>query len=459
MIITTYHQGQKDVRGNLLKGISVAPRNLVDLFLQSSHMLYLDGCFCYDQTRILIALFRSFDGRIQPIAFSVCLAEDDACWISFLSSLSSAGLVCDDLVVMSDQNASIIKAVEMVFPNAEHSFCTLHIERHIQQKWQEKYGALKSSNKAQVERFNEIIAAYNRSRKALSEEEYKVNKEKVIELESGVEVRIVKKGKSKRKKDDETIADYIFSHKGIFAYKWRFPHYGCDTTNAVESAMAILRSTLSNETSIRDMRLFNKIRATISWMYEVLEDREFELHNHGVQIPINVEESPIYTSYAVGKVISLIHQYLCYQEHFRIEECDNDMNHYEVDDIGLDYKYNVDIHNKTCSCNDYYHTKIPCIHFVAVLYQRQELHCILDYVGKEYTLKSVEKCLRWLTEKEREFLKWMNNLTKEGIEDKYKVYTTVWWGNDNLKHKNRKRWLSRGEKVEDKKVCLKNDLD
>ena len=156
--------------GYLLSAITIIPSFLVNLFLKSAHILFVDACFCSDGSRILLAVFRSFDGHIQPIGFSICQSESYFTWNNFLNGLKQAGVECTDLVIMSDQCDSIKNAVKVNFPDADHSFCTIHFVRNIQKQWQERYGALSELNGEKVVIFNEIIAAYNRARKAITEE-------------------------------------------------------------------------------------------------------------------------------------------------------------------------------------------------------------------------------------------------------------------------------------------------
>ena len=449
--------------GYLLSSIRVIPSFLVNLFLNSAHILFVDACFCSDGSRILLAVFRSFDGHIQPIGFSICQSESYISWNEFMNGLKQAGVECEDLVIMSDQSDSIKKAVKNIFPDAEHSFCTIHFVRNIQKQWQERYGALSELNGERVVIFNDIIAAYNRARKALTEGEYKTNIEKIRELELqvlGSEVASQGRKKKGREGIDESqgelqteITDYIKAHHGLFAYEWKYRHYGCDTTNPVETAMALLAKRRGKNIPIREMDLFNRIRALIEWMFLTVEDRDYYLHNHCVRIPILGNEVPVLTQYAVSTVLKLVHQFMCYRWQFEViskmeNACENRTYLYSVLDKGLGYEYEVNLKKKSCSCHDFYHIGIPCIHFIGVLVERREIHRILEYVGGEYAVKNVDKTSFKLTSSHKAFLSQMNALTKDDIAREDKPVITVWWTKKNRKKNPKKRRIhSRGEDI------------
>ena len=90
---------RSNAKGYLLSSITIVPSFLVELCLNSAHTLFVDACYCSDGSRILLAVFRSFDAHIQPIGFSICQSENDINWYQFMHCLQRAGVECEDLVM------------------------------------------------------------------------------------------------------------------------------------------------------------------------------------------------------------------------------------------------------------------------------------------------------------------------------------------------------------------------
>ncbi|VFQ59359.1 unnamed protein product [Cuscuta campestris] len=72
---------------------------------------------------------------LVPIAFGVCDAEDKDSWLWFLTHLKTTLTARHDLYIVSDRHEGIIHAVQNVFPNVGHGFCTEHIARNLRVKF------------------------------------------------------------------------------------------------------------------------------------------------------------------------------------------------------------------------------------------------------------------------------------------------------------------------------------
>ena len=79
---------------------------------------------------------------IQPIGFQIAPGETKSSWFLFMEALKSAGINYDDLVINSDRFDGIVSAVKEFFPRAEHVFCSVHLERNIQDFWCNTYDQL-----------------------------------------------------------------------------------------------------------------------------------------------------------------------------------------------------------------------------------------------------------------------------------------------------------------------------
>jgi len=80
---------------------------------------------------LLVATAQDPDHHHYPIAFGVADGENDQSWIWFMEQLKLAITDVPGLVFLSDRNISLIKAVRLVFPKAEHGYCIWHLSQNV----------------------------------------------------------------------------------------------------------------------------------------------------------------------------------------------------------------------------------------------------------------------------------------------------------------------------------------
>lgn len=76
-----------------------------------------------------------------------------------------------------------------------------------------------------------------------------------------------------------------------------------------------------------------------------------------------------------------------------------------VTDKDYHMTYTVDLIKLTCTCNVPHWSKLPCIHVISVLHERNEFEKVWNYVGNMYLMDEVEKTSRRMTYEERQLMK------------------------------------------------------
>jgi putative transposase len=93
--------------------------------------LYLDGLWVTLRKPvkvrkvILVALGVWADGSRELLSFQLAPSESESCWWGFLSDLKFRGLRSPQLVI-TDGAAGLIKAVQALYPRADHQRCGVH---------------------------------------------------------------------------------------------------------------------------------------------------------------------------------------------------------------------------------------------------------------------------------------------------------------------------------------------
>jgi len=162
------------VKGNL-HGIGMILTPLVDLFIQNTHILYLDACHCNEGWVIMIACFLDGNHSIQPIGFYIAKKEDYVHWVIFMNRLRRAGInhqAVPDLVINSDQGPALLSAMGAVFTECEHMPCAVHRERHFQKEWNKAHGDMGIDNIQAIEVFNAMVGYYRKACRATTWNEF-----------------------------------------------------------------------------------------------------------------------------------------------------------------------------------------------------------------------------------------------------------------------------------------------
>ena len=89
----------------------------------------MDGTFLSNKFKgtLLLAAVMDGDNHIFPLSFGIVDSENDASWLWFFEHLRNAIGDREDLVIISDRNSSIPKAVEKVYQSAHHGHCIYHL--------------------------------------------------------------------------------------------------------------------------------------------------------------------------------------------------------------------------------------------------------------------------------------------------------------------------------------------
>ncbi|XP_020873378.1 uncharacterized protein LOC110226354 [Arabidopsis lyrata subsp. lyrata] len=148
------------VLGACLKGLKYIRRVVV---VDGTHLFgkYL-GC-------LLTVSCQDANFQIYPVAFAIVDSETDESWTWFMSKLSEIIKDGPDLTFVSDRNSSIIKSVGLVYPEAHHGACLVHIRRNVKGKYGRKSGlpalVWKAGNKFRLKEFNVVCERIKRRNK------------------------------------------------------------------------------------------------------------------------------------------------------------------------------------------------------------------------------------------------------------------------------------------------------
>ncbi|CAA7044462.1 unnamed protein product [Microthlaspi erraticum] len=114
---------------------------------------------------LLSACAQDANFQIFPLAFAVVDSEKDNSWAWFMGQLKMFVNDSPDLVFFSDRHPSIYPAIAMVFPQAHHGACTVHLWRNVRDRFKSKRLANLMSAAARcftVSEFNRIFLQIQR---------------------------------------------------------------------------------------------------------------------------------------------------------------------------------------------------------------------------------------------------------------------------------------------------------
>ena len=135
-------------------------------------VISVDGTFLTNKYRgtLLIAVVMDGNNHIFPIAFAIVDSENDVAWQWFFEHLRNAIGDCNGIVIVSDRNSSIAKAIATVFPLAHHGICMQHLLNNVKKKY--KSGA--------------IDPLFYRCAKAYTRDEYEYYMESLCSINGGI---------------------------------------------------------------------------------------------------------------------------------------------------------------------------------------------------------------------------------------------------------------------------------
>lgn len=438
--------------GEVVIGVDVVLGNAVDYFLAGVHRLYIDACFSSDGWDILVACFLDANHRIQPVGFRLGQSESYVDWYMFLRQLHEAGLhAASDLVIYSDRSEAIRSAVERVFPRCEHTPCSVHIERNIQDKWNQLYPPLRKDNEVEIMTLNVIMECYNNACLAIDKKECDEWLERMKNCE------VLFNGED----DYHPLWDYIVNIDGTFMHEWKFNHLMERTTNPIESCMSVLCRDLNGLGKTRAGSFFNRYRMVLCWCLICMKKRVNWMKNGKGCIPLN-PSCTTFCPWVLSTIVKRGHYVECYSSELVVERGRrNDgtrTKHWDGKEKGRKKKpgryyfrvidkphqlvFMVNLPNKDnpCSCHRPHWERVPCIHVIRVLHYMEEYWRVWEYVGKEYSLEKATKTTGKLNEEEMSLLNDM--LTQRSIESEGCM---IWRNASKGNGQNKKRFKSRGE--------------
>ena len=434
------------LRGGVVKesvvGIGFVLKKAVVEFQNTTHIMYIDACFCSDGWNILLACFIDGNHHIQPLGFRLCHSESYANWYFFLREIWFCGVDrIGDLVVYSDENRAIKSAVRKAFPGCEHCFCFVHLERNIQKKWCTEYGKIDETETESIEALNEFVKCLNGACIATTRRECKEWIERMKCCES----------QFREEDDGETpVSDYVKRRWWLFMHTWRFNHLMVRTTNPIESCMSSLCRRMCGLGCAREANLFNRYRILVTWMILRMKRRRDVLSGGKAVVPV-VEGGKTYGTWIVRQVIMRAHHVQCYKGWFLVRlvsggEMDvGDWNErvFKVRDCAHDREYTVNLSDRTdpCSCHRGRWEKTPCVHVILLLDYMKQWWRVWEYVGDEYTLQEIEKSCECVGEDEEELIEWIQTWKQEERETGREIHVERSHGNGQ----KRARFRSTGE--------------
>jgi hypothetical protein len=114
--------------------------------VNSLPIIALDACHTKGNYKgvIMTATSLSGDDKSLILAFAICPTENQEYWSFFISALEKSFELkkLKGLVILSDREKGLSRAVEEGIPSASHSFCVYHIEKNIKVKFKKDTGGI-----------------------------------------------------------------------------------------------------------------------------------------------------------------------------------------------------------------------------------------------------------------------------------------------------------------------------
>ncbi|KFK25985.1 mutator-like transposase [Arabis alpina] len=123
-------------------------------FTAMRKVISVDATFMKYGGVLVFAMTQDPNRHHYPIAFGVLDGENDASWDWFFRQLLTVVPVKEDLVFVSDKNASLIKAIAAVYKKAFHGYCVFHLSQNVREK------AASGSKEYVGKKFREIAGIY-----------------------------------------------------------------------------------------------------------------------------------------------------------------------------------------------------------------------------------------------------------------------------------------------------------
>ncbi|XP_023634078.1 uncharacterized protein LOC111829361 [Capsella rubella] len=251
-----------------------------------------------------------------PLAFGVLDGENDASWNWFMKMLKTVIGDSSEIVFMTDRNASLIKAIANVYPQAHHGFCIYHLSQNVK-------GHASNYNRDVVAwRFMEVSRLYT-----------------VVEFEVEYNSFKIRYPNAAKYLEDSTKVE-----------KWArcvFPgeRYNLDTSNGVESLNSVFKD-------VRRYSLIPMLDAIIGKFSEWFNEHRKEAVSGSVANKL------------VPFVENYLHDLWGVAEKLKMTELNTfELQYNVIDNDGKPYLVNFLM--RSCGCRFFDIQKYPCVHALA----------------------------------------------------------------------------------------------
>ncbi|XP_009113566.2 uncharacterized protein LOC103838866 [Brassica rapa] len=243
--------------------------------------------------------------------------------------------------VADDRNKSLIKSIRLVFPEVEHGYCIWHLSQNVKSH-------VHNNKDTCVFKFRECAHAYTEA-----------------------ELRYLYHAFRMKYPSAAVYLDKSVEEKKLARRYFRGDRYNVDTTNSVESFNGVIKKAR---------------KYTLLPMFDVIIAKISELFNNhrkeAAEIPYTLKLVPIFETEMSKRYVEAGFLTVDELNIFHLEYCVH----------GTDGKvYTVDMAMNTCSCEQFYKDKYPCVHGVAAATfmtaaAGRELH-LSEYCSKYYLVE------------------------------------------------------------------------
>ena len=127
---------------NQLSWLTFASRRAIDRFLSMDFVLLMDSTYRTNRFNMPLLLISSIDPFGQSYIVACCLLRDETA-MSYNIALSSLKQLFEPResnveTIMTDQDQSLITAIDAQFPNALHQLCRWHLEMNVKKNFASK---------------------------------------------------------------------------------------------------------------------------------------------------------------------------------------------------------------------------------------------------------------------------------------------------------------------------------
>ena len=349
-------------------------------YLQSPiPLLFVDGCFAGNKTKILGASYIDANHCIQNIGIYICGEENINHYVLFFTLLIQAGIKeKENVVLMTDNGKFFPKAVELTFKEYKKEgfrwcLCYEHYKRNLAHFIENEFVAVSSEERQCIFKFCEknLYFATRSPTKAICDRYLNIINDRY-----------------------PTVKEYMDTWGyELYRYNFEFAHFSQYSNNVAESLNSMLLRPISNNKSIRESPLHNIFLRFIILTYKRMIRRlailELRQENQEDYVP-----SPTFGHWVTKRVIQLGYSYIVFKSMYKVSVQDN-----IVEDLFWEMDFQVDLNNNTCTCGFAEQDKHPCIHIIALLHERKEFYRVADLIDDCYKRESIKnscsRCDNW----------------------------------------------------------------